>query len=288
MRYLVGKPAAHVDHGQVNSPLATITEHRRRHRQRAIPSLHLALLRTDMERNAHGVQAQTLGEVEHLDRHLRIAAEFARQRPLGARAVIEDAAEHLRAGSGAGDLLDLGGAVDSEQANAERVGARDIALLLDGVAEGDAVRRRAGGQRHLDLGDGCSVEARAERSQQVQHLGRRVGLHRVEHARVRQRLREDLEVVAHDFEVDHEAGLGVVAFAAAVAQEFLDTVGHSTLPNGPATGSVQKIVLGRECSGVAARWRRDKASNSVPNCAAVDWLGNFPPAHLAMKDKPFQ
>jgi hypothetical protein len=22
--------------------------------------------------------------------------------------------------------------------------------------------------------------------------------------------------------------------------------------------------------------------------AAVDWLGEFPPAHLAMKDKPFQ
>jgi len=25
-----------------------------------------------------------------------------------------------------------------------------------------------------------------------------------------------------------------------------------------------------------------------PNCAAVDWLGIFPPDHLAMKDKPFQ
>jgi hypothetical protein len=25
-----------------------------------------------------------------------------------------------------------------------------------------------------------------------------------------------------------------------------------------------------------------------PNCAAVDWLGVIPPAHLAMKDKPLR
>ena len=30
-------------------------------------------------------------------------------------------------------------------------------------------------------------------------------------------------------------GLDVLAFVAAVEQEFLNTVGHSTLPNGPAT-----------------------------------------------------
>jgi hypothetical protein len=39
---------------------------------------------------------------------------------------------------------------------------------------------------------------------------------------------------------------------------------------------------------VVARWRRDEAKNLKPNCAAVDWLGMLPPAHLAMKDKPFQ
>ena len=101
---------------------------------------------------------------------------------------------------------------------------------------GDAVRRRAGGQRHLDLGDGRGVEARAHRGQQRQHFRRRVGLHRVEHAAVRQRLGEGLVVVAHDFEVDDEARLGVLALAAAVAQEFLNTFGHSTLPNGPSDG----------------------------------------------------
>ena len=45
-------------------------------------------------------------------------------------------------GARARDLLDLGLAVDREQAHAERIGARDVALLLDRVAEGDAVRAR--------------------------------------------------------------------------------------------------------------------------------------------------
>src|SRR5213076_231641 len=100
------------------------------HRQRAVPRLHLALLRADMERDAARFQPQPLGKVEHLDRHFRVAAELARQWPLGARAVVEDAAEHFGAGGGTGDLLDLGAAVDREQANAEREGARDVTLLL--------------------------------------------------------------------------------------------------------------------------------------------------------------
>ena len=286
MRYLRREAAAHVDHGQVDPTLGAVTEHRRGHRQGTIPRLHLALLRADMERDAARLQAQTLGEVEHLDRHLRVAAELARQRPLGAGAIIENAAEHLGAGGGTGDLLDFGGAVDREQANAERKGARDVALLLDRIAIGDAVRRRTGSQRHFDFGDGRGVEARAHRGQQRQHFRRRVCLHRVEHAAVRQSLREGLVVVAHDFEVDHEARLGVEALAAAVAQEFLNTFGHSTLQTAQRRDPF-KCDLGHEFAGVAARWRRDKALNSDRMCCR-GLVGNFPPAHLAMKDKPFQ
>ena len=94
-----------------------------------------------MERDAIGLEAEPMGVLQHVRGHLGLAAELARQRPFGAGAVAQDAAEHLRAGRGAGDLLDLGLAVDREQADAEREGARDVALLLDGVAEGDAVRR---------------------------------------------------------------------------------------------------------------------------------------------------
>ena len=66
------------------------------------------------------------------------------------------------AGRRARDLLDLGLAIDREQAHAERMGARDVALLLDRVAEGDAIRRGAGREHHLDLGDRGGVEAGAE------------------------------------------------------------------------------------------------------------------------------
>ena len=173
----------------------------------------VALLRADVERHADAAQGRLKGMLQHVDRHGRLAAELARQRPFGADAVGQDAAEHAAAGRRPGDLLDLGLAVDRVEADAEREGARDIALLLDGVAIGDAVGRGAGGEHHLDLGDRGGVEAGAELGQQGQHLRRRVRLHGVEHARVRQRLGEGVVVVAHDVKVDDEAWAFVVALA---------------------------------------------------------------------------
>src|SRR6201991_2034225 len=105
------------------------------------------------------LQAELERVLEYVDGHPRLAAELARQRPLRPDAVGEDAAEDARARRRAGDLLDLGLAVDREEADAERVGARDVSLLLDRVAERDAIRRGASGQRHLDLDHGRRVEA---------------------------------------------------------------------------------------------------------------------------------
>ncbi len=128
------------------SALGEVAEDRRRRLQRPVPHARVALLRADMEREAVGDEAERMGALEHARRHLRRAAELARQRPFRARAVAQDPAEHLRAGRGARDLFDLGLAIDGEEADAERVGARDVLLLLDRVAEADAVGRRAGGQ----------------------------------------------------------------------------------------------------------------------------------------------
>ncbi len=97
-------------------------------------------------------------QFEHARRHFGRAAELARQRPFGARAVAEDAAEDLGARRGASDLLDFGFAVDRKEPHAELEGAGDVALLLDRVAEADAIRGRASGKRELDLGDGGRVE----------------------------------------------------------------------------------------------------------------------------------
>ena len=87
-----------------------------------------------------------MGVLEDVDGVLRRAAEFPRQRPFGAVIGAEDAAEDLRAGRGARDLLDLLAGVDREEADAAREGRGDVALLLDGVAVGDAVGRGAGGE----------------------------------------------------------------------------------------------------------------------------------------------
>ena len=138
-----------------------VAEDRSRDLQRPIPHARVGLLRADMEREAVGDKSKRMRALEHAGRHIRRAAELARQRPFRARAVAQDSAEHFRARRRAGDLLHLGLAIHGEQADSERIGARDVLLLLDRVAEADAVRRRAGGQRLLDLAHRGGVEARA-------------------------------------------------------------------------------------------------------------------------------
>ena len=192
--------------GSVDAALAAFAEDGRRRGERPVPGVRVALLRADMERDAVGVEAEPMGVLEHVDRHRGLAAELARQRPFGAVAVEQDAAEDARAGRGAGDLLDLLHAVDGEQAHAALIGARDVALLLDGVAEGDAVRLGAGGEHHLDLGDRGGVEARA-RARPGAKAPPAPGSPSPRRRRgVRQRLGEGQIVFAHDVEVDDEAG----------------------------------------------------------------------------------
>ncbi len=179
-----------------------------------------------MERETVRDKAERMGALEHARSHVGRAAELARQRPFRARAVAQDSAEDLRARRGARDLLHLGFAIDREQADSERISARDVLLLLDRVAEADAVGRRASGQRLLDLAHRGGVEARAEPREQIENLGRRIRLDGVEHARVRQGAGEAQIILAHDVEIDDEAGpIFVVA-----REELFDAVSHERLP----------------------------------------------------------
>ena len=166
-----------------------------------------------MEGHPVGLEPQAVGVLQHVGGHGRLAAELARQRPFGADAIGQDAAEHPRAGGGTGDLVGLRLAVDGVESDPERVGARDVTLLLDGVAVRDAVGRGARRQHHLDLGNRGGVEARSQAGEERKHLGRRVGLDGVEHLGVRQRLGEGLVVGANDVEVDDQAWPVVAAFA---------------------------------------------------------------------------
>jgi hypothetical protein len=93
---------------------------------------------------------------------------FGSQPNFRAGAAEQEAAEDLGAGSGAADLLDLGLAIDREETHSERVGARDVAFLLDCIAERNPLGRGAGRKHHLDLGDRGGVEARAKRDQEQQ------------------------------------------------------------------------------------------------------------------------
>ena len=98
----------------------------------------------------------------------------------------------------------------------------DLALLLDGVAVGDALGRGAGGQHVFGLADRGDVEARSRCRQQLEDFRRRIGLDGVEHLGVRQRLGEGEIVLADDVEVDHEAG----SFVVALLEKFADACGH--------------------------------------------------------------
>src|SRR5207302_6420658 len=107
-------------------------------------------------------------ELEDIGGKLGLAAELARQRPLRPGAVAMDAADHPRAGRRAGNLLDLGLAVDREQRDAELVGGGDLALLLDRIAVRDAVRRGAGRQHRLRLADRGDVERSTELDEELE------------------------------------------------------------------------------------------------------------------------
>ena len=180
------------------------------------------------------------GMRQDVDGFAHDAAELAGERPFRAGAVGQDAAEDLGARRGARDLLHFLHAVDREEADAERIGARDVALFLDGVAVGDALRCCAGREHHLDLGDGGGVEGGAEGGEEAQDLRRRIGLHRVEDAAVGHEAGESFVVLADDIEVDHEAG----AIGSSLVQERADAVGHHRA----------KIPVSKRCSpGVLRR-----------------------------------
>src|SRR6267378_65753 len=206
---------------------------------------------------------------KHIDRHREVAAELARQRPFGPGTVEQEAAEHARTRRGTRNLLNLGLAVDREQPDPEREGARDVTLLLYGVAIGNAVGRRARGKHHLDLRDRGGIETGTEAGEQRQHLRRRVRLDGVEHPRVRQCAGERPVIVAYDLKIDHEARSVVLA----AAQKLMDALRHGALPTGKGAAS-RSIWPGP----FGSRTTRDgdaptRGPKTLLCCLGLDWGG---------------
>ena len=222
--------------------------------------------------------------LENVERHLGRTAELARQRPFGAFAIGENAAEHPRSRCGAGDFFHLADAVGGEQGDAQLVGARDVALLLDRVAVGDAVGSGAGRQRELDLPHRRGVERGPEIGEQAEDLRRRIGLDGVENARVRHGPGERQVVVADHVEVEDETR----AFGTSTGEK----VQNSLRCHGFAskrisrTGTRKPWRLWMSASGPRLRTdSRNRTGNGVTPLTALflPWLGRVSPSALPAK-----
>src|SRR5258708_1095465 len=161
--------------------------------------------------------------------------------------------------------------------------ARDVTLLLYGVAIGNAVGRRARGQHHLDLGDRGGIETGTEAGEQRQHFRRWVGLDGVEHPRVRQCAGERPVIVANDLKIDHEARSVVLA----AAQKLMDALRHGALPTGQGSG--KPLDMGR---AFGSRTTRDgdaptRGPKTLLCCLGLDW-GDPRSARAAMMNKPLR
>ena len=239
---IAGREAAtQVEHAEVDVLFAERQEYLLGIADRLVPSRQVALLRTDVKGQAAGIEAEAMGMLEDIDRHVRMAAELARQRPFGAFAIGQHPAEDAGAGSLAGDLFHLFDAIDGEQADTQGMGAGDIAFFLDGIAVGNPIRGGAGGQRHFDLGHRSRIEAGLQRRQQLQDGRGRVGLYRVIDAGGGKGLSEPPEIAPYDIEVDDEAG-AVRSFG---GQEIENSsAGH--LRMSPAQKAIMPVPVGRK------------------------------------------
>ncbi|MNQ88893.1 hypothetical protein D3C85_1041800 [compost metagenome] len=133
-----------------------------------------------MEGHAVGHQAQVAGEDQQVHGHVGLAAELARQRPVGGgRAFGEDAHVDLGARRGLGDVAQVGFRVGGVHAHALLVEVADVPGFLDRVAVADALRADAAAQHPIQLVDRGDVEVRALVLEQLDDLDRRVGLDRV-------------------------------------------------------------------------------------------------------------
>src|SRR5690606_31917857 len=160
--------AAHVDHAQMNASRCKLTKDIAGVSQRTIPGRQVGLLRTYVEGHAISIEAKVVGMTQHVYRHGRNAAELARQRPLGAFAIGQNAAEYLGAGGGTRNLLHFLDTIDRKEAHTQLERTGDITLLLDRVAIGNTIRRRTSVERHFDLSHRGGVEGRTQRNKQTQ------------------------------------------------------------------------------------------------------------------------
>ncbi len=140
--------AAEVDHAQVHAGVAQVGEQHAHAGDRDLVGRGAHLLAADVERQAVRVEPHLAGADHQLARRSHGGAELARQRPVRALVLDQQAAIHPAAGRMLGQLLQLLDRVEGEHVHAGGEGALDGGHLLDGVAEADRARRGARIQAH--------------------------------------------------------------------------------------------------------------------------------------------
>ena len=198
-----GQPAPEVHQAELDPVGAKLRPEVGDEGEGPVPRGRVELLGADVERHARR-EARGRGPSQQVDREVGGAPELAGERPGRTEPVAEDPAERRGTGRRLDELVELGLGVEREAADPQAVRLRDVALLLDGVAEAELVGRRSGSEALVDLADGRHVEARTLVHQQLQHVGVRVRLHGVEDRRDRQGGGQLLVALGDDVEVEHQ------------------------------------------------------------------------------------
>ena len=158
-----------------------------------------------MEADAARLQPEVAGQQHQIDRHVGVAAEFARQRPVGGLASLgEDPAEDPRTGSLLGDVAQIALAVGREKPDPLLIAVADVGGLFDRVAVADAVGRDAERQHPVEFVARRDVEAGAEVAQHLEHFGRRTGFDRVVDLRLGEMTVKLGVFAADNVEIDHQ------------------------------------------------------------------------------------
>src|SRR5581483_8876172 len=106
------------------------------------------------------------------------------------------------------------------------IGERDVALLLDRVAEGQSLGRRAMVEAKPDFSRAGHVEIRALRREHLDDLWGRISLYRVIHAGAREIAAQEVVGRGHGVEIDDEAW----RLGRAVGKETGDFLVHARGP----------------------------------------------------------
>ena len=212
-----------------------------------------------MEADSAGFEVELPGQQHQVDRHIRVAAEFTRKRPVrGFTAFGENPAENPRTGRLLGDVAQIPLAVRGEEADPLLVKIADVRRLLDGVAEADPVGRNAQRQHPVQLIPGGDVEAGTEVAEQFQHLYRRVRLDGVVDFGEGEVMEQLLIFPAHDIKIDHQKGCGMLIGLLFDGQPVLfGVVVQNVNPHCNLTFRIRSNVLVTLCRSRAAGWRAD-------------------------------